>query len=123
MRLLFTILLLACYTSANAQIPDEERQCIKQQNLAQKDMYNDEMKYYSFGITSGYDKNNRARALVLKEYYNIEIRHEGCVMQAGYNCYNNMVEQIAKRKYGKDFWQQVDRKTDSLLAIGATQPR
>lgn len=123
MRTILIFTFLAFRLSATAQVSEDERHCIRQENLAQKDMYNDEMKYYSFGITGGHDKHSQALAQILMEQYHIEVRHEGCIMLPGYECYNNMVEQIAKRKYGDDFWQQVEQKTDSLLMADTKQLR
>lgn len=99
--------------SASAQMSDTEKECVRQQNLAEKDYYNKEMKYYTFGLIDN-DAGDTMKQHVLKHYYHIELRHMGCVMDEGSICYNKRVEQIIKRRYKTDLWQAVRQTTDSL---------
>lgn len=123
MRYLLIFIFTVLAIHASAQLTQRERTCIKQENLAKKDMYNKEMKFYSFGLVAAFTDRDILRDSVLKTYYHIEMIHGGCVPFEGFECYNSMVEKIAQRKYGKDFWQQVDNKTDSLMTIRTKQPR
>lgn len=118
--------LLFCFLSTiaihtSAQVTEQQRQCTKQENLASKDNYNSELKYYSFGLRQ-YDSLLTIKAYVLKHYYNIKLIELGCVVPTGLTCYNQMSERIAMRKFGKDFWEQVAYKTDSIAKSSFKSP-
>lgn len=82
--------------------------------LAKKDMYNKEMKYYTFGLLPP-DSLRYFKALVLKEFYNVEIEHIGCVMHQEFVCYNKMADRVLKQRYGSDIWEIVTQKADSIM--------
>lgn len=119
--ILFCFILLFS-NSLHAQMSEEEKACTRQQNLAEKDWYNKEMKYYTFGLI---DENSgqATQKQVLKDYFNIELQHRGCIMEPDLLCYNKQVEQIVKRRLKTDLWQSVQHKADSLKAIQIKRPR
>lgn len=113
------LLLIAALLSANIALPqmtEEEKACVRQQNLAQKDWYNKEMKYYRFGImAAGSTKRGQAEARILKEYYNILLVSMGCIVDETLLCYNEQVDKLMQHKYGKDFWKKISQQADSLI--------
>lgn len=90
--------------------------CINAKELAKKDMYNKELKYYTFGLLAP-DAHQHYRAIILKEYYNVELRHMGCIMDPDLLCYSKQAEQILKRKYGINFWNTISKQADRMLQI------
>lgn len=115
MRYIFLIFTVFLFNNNSfAQISDRERACIKAENLAQKDMYNHEMKYYRFGLIMP-DEQMYAQDKILKDQYNIEVIQLGCVVSDSILCYNSQIEKIVKRKYGPNFWKKVQQKAKDMI--------
>lgn len=89
-----------------------EGSCIRAGELAKKDMYNKELKYYRFGLMAA-GSNSQVERKVLKDVYNIELIQLGCVVSDSILCYNEMADKIIERKYGKDFWENVNLRVNS----------
>ena len=115
-QLIPLLLLLTISTTAFSQISDREKVCIKAENLAKKDMYNKELKYYTFGLMPAIEPQDEIRKKILKEKYNLTLMHLGCVVSDSELCYNEMAEKLLLRKYGNDFWDDVQKQVDSALA-------
>lgn len=90
-------------------VDDAERKCVRAQNMARKDNYNKELKYYQFGMPAG-DYPHGLRRQILKEKYNLEYNMMGCVPVDSLMCYNREAERILFSKYGNDFWRKVDKE-------------
>lgn len=86
--------------------------CTRAENLAKKDMYNKELKYYQFGMPMREYPHQIKREL-LRDLYGIEYMMMGCVVEDSLMCYNRAAEQIIQHKYGTDFWQKVEQQVDS----------
>ncbi|MCB0699391.1 MAG: hypothetical protein H6551_12860 [Chitinophagales bacterium] len=123
MRYLLLITTIFLTGSVYAQkMTEDERACVRQQNLAQKDYYNKEMKYYSFGLMpTNITEKGQAETIILKQYYNIEHVSMGCIVDNTLLCYNKQVDRLMKRKYGNNFWSRVSKQADSLMKT--TPPR
>lgn len=104
------------YSEVYAQASKKTKECIKAGELAKKDNYNKEMKFYTFGLLAP-DAHQLNKAIILKEYYNVEIMHMGCIIEPELICYNEKAEQILKHKYGINFWNTVNLQADSMLQI------
>lgn len=89
-----------------------EAACTRAENLAKKDMYNKELKYYQFGMPMREYPHQIKREL-LRNLYGIEYMMMGCVVEDSLMCYNREAEQILQRKYGDNFWQKVEQQVDS----------
>lgn len=97
----YSILILSFLLSSPhifAQLSHNDTACIRMRNLAEKDKYNKELKYYTFGIAGEYKLpfGEEVNELLRKEY-NIEVIPAGCIMDERLKCYNKQVAQIAAR--------------------------
>lgn len=117
--IVFSILLFS--TTLYAQPDAIERDCTKQKNLAQKDYYNKEMKYYSFGLMSREGMEREVLKAELLKDYHIEYINRGCVIEENLVCYNQGVDLILQRTYGKNFLEQIEVKVDSMQKIQAAK--
>lgn len=113
MRHLILITILFITYNATAQMTDAEKDAVRHENLAQKDYYNKEMKYYTFGMVDT-DAGDTMKKFILKRYYHIELRHMGCIMDRSLVAYNKKVESIIQRRYKVDLWKAVQQKKDSI---------
>lgn len=126
-RCVFTLIFLVYTGSLFAQITEQEKECIRQQNMAQKDNYNNELKYYTF-YSQAMNNNPRFELLpkyiLLKEKYNVGMQY---LYIADYDfkihtCYNEEADRILKRKYGNDFWERVEQQVDSMNTLPFKPP-
>ncbi len=116
-QLILFLFALTLSTVTFAQISDSEKACIKAENLAKKDMYNKELKYYTFGLMRAIGQEDVIRKEILKQKYNVTLMHLGCVVSDEDLCYNEMAEKILLRKYGNSFWDDVQQQVDSVLNV------
>lgn len=117
MKYILSIILLLSISSSYAQLSNSEKACIKAENLAKKDMYNKELKYYNKELIHPNQPADSLRIVILKKYYNVTpmLMHIDGHISSSYTCYNSMADKILKRKYGPDFWQVVDQQVDSAV--------
>jgi len=55
---------------------------------------------------------------VLANEYNIGIKFSrGCLIDAGIECYNDLMSKEIRRKYGNNFFEKVNEKVDSIYKI------
>lgn len=95
-------------------IDPQERMRIRAENMAKKDNYNSELKYYQFGLPAR-NYPHQIRIELLKNKYGLDYRMMGCVPNDSMRYYNNMADQLLQRKYGSDFWQKVEQQVDSTV--------
>lgn len=86
--------------------------CTRAENLAKKDMYNKELKYYQFGMPMREYPHQIKREL-LRNLYGIEYIMMGCVVEDSLMCYNRAADHVIQLRYGNDFWQKVEQQVDS----------
>lgn len=110
------------HTAEIAAVDEKDRACVRALNMARKDNYNKELKYYIFGLPAGDFPHDIKREL-LKEKYNLNYVMMGCVVDDTLQCYNREAEKILFRKYGKDFWQKVDEEVDKAANNTGFGPR
>lgn len=101
---------------------DYNRKCVRAENLAQKDNYNKELKFYQFGMPGGNFPHGLKREL-LKEKYDLNFIMMGCEPVDSLQCYNRIAERILFEKYGKDFWLKVNEEVDEAANNTGFGPR
>ncbi len=92
--------------------PDaKERRCIRAKNMAMKDNYNSELKYYMFGRPAG-NYPHEIKKDLLKNKYGVDYMMMGCSPVDSMLCYNREADRLLKRKYGDHFWDKLEKEVE-----------
>ena len=93
-------------------ISQNERMRVRAENRAKKDNYNNELKYYQFGMPAG-SYPHQIRQDLLKNKYGVDLLLMGCVPNDSMLYYNHTAERLLQKKYGDDFWKKVDQEVEA----------
>lgn len=126
-RILVLIIVLGCNNSKSEnknqfehQITDREErsainECEEGKVQAEKDISKDSLGLYFYGLPK--PRFNTWVRLIRTEY-DLQMKGGGDIIEVKGACYNEVMHEEIKRKFGKDAFDRIESKVDSLYRIG-----
>lgn len=97
------------------KIRNIENDCERGKQDAEKDYRNNDLGFYFYGLPN--PKFNTWVRLMIQEY-NIKVKGGGDLIDKEGNCYNQVIRERIKEKFGKNAFERIDIKLDSLYNLG-----
>ncbi len=96
-------------------IRNVENDCESGKRDAEKDFQNNELGLYFYGLP-----NPRFNTWVrlMKQEYNLKVKGGGDIIDEEGDCYNQVMREKIREKFGKDAFERVEMKLDSLYDLG-----
>jgi len=89
--------------------------CERGKSDAEQDFMNDDLGYYFYGLPN--PRFNTWMRLI-REAYDLKVKGGGCIIEEEGACYNQVMREKLKEKFGNYAFERIERKVDSLYQIG-----
>jgi hypothetical protein len=98
-----------------SQNTEDGNECEKGKEEAMNDFQKDDFGLYFYGLPNP-RFNNWVR--LMREEYKLKVRGGGDIIDVEGDCYNKIMNQKIKEKFGKNAFKRIEEKLDSLYEIG-----